>query len=75
MATTFGIQKSDNANQDQDMNAGGIPLTQLLMIIGGGNMRKFSPVKVVDLLESVKGDKRAHEEPGSSDQAAKKTLF
>lgn len=60
------------AYQDQVCEAGDMPLMQLLMIVDGGNMREFLSKEVVDLLTSVKGDKRAYDQPGSSNSSTKK---
>lgn len=43
----------------------------LLMTIDGSNMRDFVLGGVVDLLDMVKGVKRAHDQLGSSDRADK----
>jgi len=54
---------------------GDMPLMQLLMVIDGSNMRDFVPEGVVDLLDSVKGVKRVHDQLDSSDRADKKPML
>ncbi|KAG0196224.1 hypothetical protein BGX28_010413, partial [Mortierella sp. GBA30] len=51
------------------------PLMQHLMIIDGSNMRRFVPGSVVDLLDSVKGIKRVHEQLSSSGRADKTPML
>ena len=62
-------------DHSQVVKDGNMPLMQLLMIIDGSNMRDFVPEGVVDLLDSVKGVKRVHDQLGSSGRADKKPML
>ncbi|KAG0010264.1 hypothetical protein BGZ81_002867 [Podila clonocystis] len=62
-------------DHNQVFKDGDMPLMQLLMIIDGSNMRDFVPGGVVDLLDSVKGVKRVHDQLGSSDRVDKKPML
>ncbi|KAF9312447.1 hypothetical protein BG003_006268 [Podila horticola] len=63
------------ADHNQVFKDGDMPLMQLLMIIDGSNMRGFVPGGVVDLLDSVKGVKRVHDQLGSSGRTDKKPML
>ncbi|KAK3827173.1 MAG: hypothetical protein JOS17DRAFT_749111 [Linnemannia elongata] len=62
-------------DHNQVFKDGDMPLMQLLMIIDGSNMRDFVPEGVVDLLDSVKGVKRVHDQLDSSGRAGKKPML
>ncbi|KAG0203031.1 hypothetical protein BGX28_004557, partial [Mortierella sp. GBA30] len=62
-------------NHNQVFKDGDMPLMQLLMILDGSNMRKFLPGGVVDLLDSVKGIKRVHDQLDSSGRVDKKPML
>jgi hypothetical protein len=62
-------------DHNQVFKDGDMPLMQLLMIIDGSNMREFVPGGVVDLLDSVKGVKRVHDQFDSSGRADKKPML
>ncbi|KAF9132896.1 hypothetical protein BGW39_011082 [Mortierella sp. 14UC] len=57
-------------NYNQVSKDGDMPLMQLLIIIDESDMRDFVPGGVADLLDSVKGVKRVHEQLGTSGYVA-----
>ncbi|KAG0253673.1 hypothetical protein BGZ95_006248 [Linnemannia exigua] len=59
-------QSEFGTDHNQVFKDGDMPLMQLLKIIDGSNMRDFVPEGVVDLLDSVKGVKRVHDQLDSS---------
>ncbi|KAF9131526.1 hypothetical protein BGW39_001702 [Mortierella sp. 14UC] len=62
-------------DRNQVFKDGDVELIQLLMIIDGNNMHDYLPGEVVELLDSVKGTKRALQQLGSSDRADKKPML
>ncbi|KAF9176748.1 hypothetical protein BGZ51_009713, partial [Haplosporangium sp. Z 767] len=62
----WSSEPEDGTDHTQVFKDDDIPLMQLLMIIDGSNMRDFVPGGVVDLLDSVKGVKRVHDQLDSS---------
>ncbi|KAG0276876.1 hypothetical protein BGZ95_006898, partial [Linnemannia exigua] len=62
-------------DRNQVFKDGDVELMQLLMIIDGNNMHDYLAGEVVELLDSVKGTKRVHQQLGSSDRANKKPML